>query len=126
TVTAQMPSGITFVSADSGGTATAAAVTWNVGTLAPKDCKTFSYTVRTVGAGELRTTATASCTCAAQVSDGCTVPVRGVPDIGTFLTDDDGVVQVGETHIFHYDVKNQGQVDLTNVKSVLTLDDGLA
>lgn len=124
-VTAVVPSGTTFVSADTGGTSGATGVTWNLGTLAPKDCKTVSYTVRTVGAGEVRATGTASATCAAQVSDSCTTGVRGVPDIGTQLTDDDGVVQIGENHIFRYEVKNQGQVDLTNVKAVMTLDEGL-
>lgn len=126
TVTAAMPGGVTFVSADGGGAVSGGNVVWNLGTLAPKDCKTLTYTVRTVGAGDLRACATATATCAQQVSDCCTVPVRGVPDIGTLLTDDDGVVQIGETHVFHYDVKNQGQVDLTNVKCVFTLDDGLA
>lgn len=125
TLTAQVPAGVTFVSADSGGASQASNVTWNIGTLAPKECKTYSYTVRTVGAGELRACATVSGNCAAAVSDCCTSSVKGVPDIGIGLEDDDGVVQVGENHVFRYVVKNQGQVDLTNVKVVATFDDGL-
>ncbi|MCC6678712.1 MAG: DUF11 domain-containing protein [Phycisphaerales bacterium] len=124
-VTAPIPAGATFVSADTGGTASGTGVTWNLGTLAPKDCKTVSYTVRSSTAGDLKASATATATCAAQVSDSCTTGVKGVPDIGTQLDDDNGVVQVGETHVFHFEVRNQGQIDLTNVKVVFTLDDGL-
>lgn len=124
-VTAPIPGGATFVSADNGGTSGATGVTWNLGTLNAKDCKTVSYTVRSVGAGQLKASATATATCAAQVSDACETGVKGVPDIGTQITDDDGVVQIGENHVFRYEVKNQGQVDLTNVKVVCTLDEGL-
>lgn len=124
-LTAAVPSGTTFVSADSGGAGTGT-ISWNLGTLNPKDCKTVSLTVRTSGAGDIKVTGSATATCANPVSDSCTTGVKGVPDVGTQLDDDNGVVQVGENHVFNYEVRNQGQIDLTNVKAVCTIDDGLA
>ena len=32
---------------------------------------------------------------------------------------------MGDEHVFHYRVRNQGQIDLTNVKVVAELDSGL-
>jgi uncharacterized repeat protein (TIGR01451 family) len=48
-----------------------------------------------------------------------------VPDIGTGIEDDDGVVDIGQPHTYRYVVKNQGQVELTNIKVVFKPDSGL-
>lgn len=124
TVTAPVPAGTTFVSADNGGTG-AANVSWNVGNLAPNASKTVSMTVKANTAGTFAASATATCACADPATANCSTSTTGVPDIGTQITDDDGVVEVGANHNFRYEVKNQGLVDLTNVKMVATLDEGL-
>ncbi len=116
-----MPAGSQFVSADSGGSANG----WNIGALAPGESKTVSMTVRVMGSGEFACQATATCSCAAAVTDKCVSSAAGVPDIGTQITDDDGVVPVGQNHDYRFEVKNQGQVDLTNVKVVFKPDAGL-
>jgi len=124
-VTSAVPAGTSFSKADAGGNGAGGKVSWNVGALAPKESKTLTYTVRSTGAGSIQVSATASCTCAAAVTDSCSTNVQGVPDIGTQLSDDTGVVLMGEKHVFNYIVKNQGQIDLTNVKLVTALDEGL-
>ncbi len=120
-----IPAGARFVSATEGGAATGNNVSWNVGNLNPGQSKTVSVTFSGGAQGQVQNTATASCTCAAAVSDSCTVTLQGVPDIGTQITDDDGVVNVGTPHTFRYEVKNQGQIDLTNVKVEMTFEPGL-
>lgn len=124
-VTAPLPTGTTFSSADNGGASSAGKVTWNLGSLAPKASKTVTMVVRSMSAGTIQATATATGTCATPVNADCNYPVEGVPDIGTLLTDDDGVVLVGDNHVFRYEVKNQGQTNLTNITVVCELSDGL-
>lgn len=123
---AAVPSGTTFVSADSGGTMAAGAVTWNLGEMAPGATKTVSMTLRTSGAGQVSVSGTANCTCADAVTTNCTFGVTGSPDLGTLLTDDEGVVLVGDNQVYRYEVENQGQVDLTNVTVVVTLPEGMS
>jgi len=84
-----------------------------------------SCTVRADSAGVLQASASAVGECAAQVTDRCQVEVEGVPDIGTLLTDTEGVVLVGNPHVFRYEVRNQGQVSLTNVKVLARLDENM-
>jgi len=124
-VSATLPAGADFVSADNGGTNAGGKVTWNIGNLNAKDARTVSFVVRSKTAGTLQTTATATCGCAAAVTDSCSTGVKGVPDIGTNIGDDTGVVNIGAAHVFTYTVKNQGQTDLTNVTMVADFDAGL-
>lgn len=125
TVTAPVPAGTSFVSADNGGTNAGGNVSWNVGSLAPGASKTVSLVAKAASAGSFAASAAASCACAAPVQANCSTALTSLPDIGTLITDDDGVIDVGQSHTFRYEVKNQGFVDLTNVKAVMTLDDGL-
>lgn len=124
-VTAPVSAGSTFVSADNAGAATGGSVSWNVGRLNAGESKTVSMTVKNAGAGTIVCSASAKATCASPVQDQCQITVQGVPDIGTGIDDDNGVVMVGENHVFHYKVRNQGQVDLTNVTVVAETDAGL-
>lgn len=120
-----IPAGTTFASATDGGTAGAGVVTWNLGNLAPGASRTVSLTLNGGSAGALTNTATATAVCAADVNATCSTTLAGVPDIGTGIDDVDGVVDVGNTHVFTYKVRNQGQANLTNVKVVAELDAGL-
>lgn len=120
-----LPQGVTVVNAGEGATVNAGVVSWNAGNLAPGASKTFTLTLNSSNITTLNNSVTATATCAAEVSDTCTTTLQGVPDIGTLITDDDGVVAVGENHTYRYEVKNQGQIDLTNVKVVMTFDAGL-
>ncbi|MBN8598440.1 MAG: DUF11 domain-containing protein [Planctomycetes bacterium] len=119
-VTATNPTNATFASADNGGTNGGGGTTWNLGSLAPGASKTVSMTVQTSGVGSIATTATASAPCATAVSAPCTATTAGLPDVGTLVSDVDGVVYVGDNHEYTCQVMNQGMVPLTNVK--MTMD----
>lgn len=127
TITAALPAGATNVRASDAGTASGAGVSWNIGTLAPGASKVVTVNfVPTGGAGaNVSVTASAGCKCATAVTTQCTTSVFGLPDIGTLVTDDDGVVQVGTNHTFRVEVANQGQVNLTNVKMAVALPEGM-
>lgn len=120
TVTSPVPAGTTFVSADNAG-AGGASVSWKLGSLAPNASKTVSMVVNAKAAGSFNASATATCACADPVSANCSTSTTGVPDIGTLVTDADGVVGVGSPHVYTCEVMNQGMVNLTNVKMVVTI-----
>ncbi len=122
-VTATVAGG-TVSSAD-GGQVNGANVTWGVGDLAPGASKTVKLCVRPTTMGDVTVSATATGGCASQVATNCKFGATGTPDIGTTVTDADGVVLVGDNHTYQCEVKNQGQVDLTNTKMVVTLPEGL-
>lgn len=124
-VTATVSPNTTFVSADSSGAGAGGTVTWNIGNLNPGESKTVSYTARTSGAGQITCSAMARGTCATEVRDQCNSSVVGVPDLGTSVTDDDGVVTIGDPHTYRVEVKNQGQVNLTNTKMVVAIPAGM-
>jgi uncharacterized repeat protein (TIGR01451 family) len=126
TVTVPLPAGTQFVSAGQGGTGSATGITWNVGAVKPGESKTLDFTLRsTSGVGNITINATANCGCSNPATATCATGVQGTADIGTLLDDDNGVVLVGDNHDYRYEVVNQGQIDLTNVKVVITLPEGL-
>jgi len=120
-----IPAGARFVSATEGGTASGSDAVWNLGNLNPGQSRTISLTLAGGNAGQVQNTASASANCANAVSDSCTVTIAGVPDIGTGIDDNDGVITVGQPHTFTYTAVNQGNTDLTNVKVVFSPEAGL-
>ncbi|MGD9690184.1 MAG: CARDB domain-containing protein [Phycisphaerales bacterium] len=124
TVTASLAAGVTNVRMSDGG----ANGVWNLGALAPGAERTVSVTFRpgaSVG-GSVQVAATAACRCAAPATTNCTTSVFGLPDIGTLVTDDNvDIVLVGDNQTYRVEIKNQGQINLTNVKMVVTLPEGL-
>lgn len=124
-LTVPVPAGTTFQSATQGGAAGGGGISWNLGAVKPGESKTVEFTLRAGGAGQITINGTVNCTCSAPATATCSTGVQGTPDIGTLLTDDDGVVMVGDPHVYRYEVQNQGQIDLTNTKVVITLPEGL-
>ncbi|MGE3107133.1 MAG: CARDB domain-containing protein [Phycisphaerales bacterium] len=123
-----LPAGSTVVSASDGGTAAGGKVTWNVGDLAPKASRKLTLTLNLASAvGSIQNSASARAVCADPVSANCSTGVVGAPDLATLVTDDNvDIVLVGDNQTYRVEVKNQGQIPLTNVKMVVTLPDGLA
>jgi uncharacterized repeat protein (TIGR01451 family) len=121
-----IPAGATFASASDGGTLQGGRVVWNLGTLAPRTSKELTVTMNMAAVGAINNVATARGTCADPVSANCSTAFQGVADIGTLVTDGDGVVAVGANHTYTCEVKNQGQIPLTGVKMVVTLPNGLS
>jgi uncharacterized repeat protein (TIGR01451 family) len=122
-VSATVPAGTQFVSADSGGTGGSGKVTWNI-SLGAKESKTLSYVVKVGGIGELSASVSATCGCGQPATANCSTKVQGAADLGTLITDDDGVVMVGDSHTYRYEVANQGDIDLTGVTMVASLSPG--
>jgi len=120
-VNVTLPAGATVASMSDGGANGA----WNVGDLAPGASKTMKVCLTSATMGNLPLSASASASCGAPAATNCSIEVIGVPDIGTLVTDDDGVVVVGQPHTYRIEVKNQGQINLTNVKMVVALPAGM-
>jgi uncharacterized repeat protein (TIGR01451 family) len=115
-----IPTSMKFKSADNGGAASGDRLTYNLGTLAPNETRTLTASYSNSGAGVVTARAQLIAACATEVRDSCETTVQGVADIGTLLTDDVGVTTVGEDQVYRCEVKNQGQLDLTNVTVVAT------
>ncbi len=124
TVKATLPAGATGVTADNGGAVAGNTVTWNLGNVPANEARTLTVNMKPA-AGSNQVSATATCACAAPANANCAFGVQGVPDIGTGISDEVGVVELNQNHEFTFAVKNQGQVDLTNVKMEAELDEGL-
>jgi len=124
-VVATIPPSMKFRSADSNGSSNGEHCTWNVGTLAPKESRTVTATYSNTGPGVVTARALATANCAAEARDTCETTVKGVANMGTTLTDNNGVVTVGDPQEYLCEVLNQGQLDLTNVKVVATWEDAL-
>jgi uncharacterized repeat protein (TIGR01451 family) len=120
-----IPANATFVSADNAGAAAGARANWSLGAINARESRTVTMTLRSTGAGEIPVTASVNCGCAGPITADCRTSIQGVPDIGTLVTDDDGVVSVGDPHTYRVEVKNQGQVNLTNVKMIVTMPAGM-
>lgn len=114
-----IPNSMKFVSAE-GGSASGTNLSYNLGTLAPNETRTVSAVYQNTGAGVITARAQLVAECAQAVLDNCETTVQGVADIGTLLTDDVGVTTVGDDQVYRCEVKNQGQLDLTNVVVVAT------
>lgn len=124
-ITAQVPKDGVFSKADTGGALSGGNVVWNIGNLNPRDSKTVTMLIRGGLTEKLVLTGSASATCATAVRGECTTTITGVPDIESSISDDNGVVLVGDNHNFVYTLKNQGQVNLTGIVVTCVLSDGL-
>lgn len=116
----------TVTRADNNGVVAGSNVNWTMPSLAAGQSVTLTIGVRTSGIGQINVNATAQCKCAPAVSTSCSSKTFGLPDIGTLVTDDDGVVAVGANHTYRVEVQNQGQVPLTNVRMVVQLPEGMS
>ncbi|MDX2148514.1 MAG: CARDB domain-containing protein [Planctomycetota bacterium] len=124
-ITAPTPSGSQFVSADNGGVNQGGNVVWTLGNLNAGESRTVVMTNRVMSAGNVVCSATVNGSCNTSATNQCNLTIQGVPDIGTLVTDDDGVVVVGNDHTYRVEVANQGQVALTNVRMVVTMPQGM-
>lgn len=122
TITAALPAGTTFKSADNGGSAAGQNVTWNLGALPPGQERSVTVTVSANAIGNVPLSATASCKCAAPATTNCQVAYVGIPAMLLDGVDDPDPVQLGGNTTYTLKVTNQGFADLTNVTLETTLD----
>ena len=119
-VTDALPPGTEFVSASNGGKVLAGKVTWQVGTLQPKDTVTVSVTVKATRRGRIRNAATATAYCA-KASDQAMTVVEGIPAILLECVDVEDPIEVGARETYVITVTNQGSAVGTNIVVKCTL-----
>ncbi len=117
-----IPAGATFVKASDGGTATAGNVVWNVGNLAPNASKKVMITYKPTGTSQVANKATASATCAEDVTAMAKTNVVGVPGILLQVEDLVDPVMVGDNVTYVITSTNQGFAPLTNLIIKAKLD----
>lgn len=125
TVTAPIPAGANFVSADNNGKAEAGKVVWNLGSVGAGETKTLTLKVKPTGMGSTPVTATASATCVPVATTNCSTEIAGIPAILLEVVDTDDPVEVGGTTTFVVTATNQGSAADSNVKVVCTLPAGM-
>ena len=115
-----VPAGTKFVGASAGGKMAAGKVTWQLGTLAPKDTVTVSVTVTPTAQGQIRNSATATAYCAKASGQAMTV-VKGIPAILLECVDIEDPIETGSQETYVITVTNQGSAVGTNIVIECTL-----
>ncbi len=126
-VRATLPAGVQNARASDAGTVSGTGASWSIGSIAPGASKTLTLGFRpmTAAGTSFKVGASVVCHCATEARTECGTNVFGLPDIATVVTDDDGVVEVGADHTYRVEVNNQGQINLTNARMVVTLPEGM-
>ncbi|MYB28247.1 MAG: DUF11 domain-containing protein, partial [Acidimicrobiaceae bacterium] len=125
-ITDTLPVGLSFVSADSGGTHAAGVVTWNIGDLAMGDSVTV--TVRLSGSEAGMHTNAASVTSDQAAADSATfdVEVRAAAGASLVIVDDNDPIGIGEQTTYTITVTNQGgDAPVTDVNVTVVIPDRL-
>jgi uncharacterized repeat protein (TIGR01451 family) len=120
-LTASIPSGGSFVSADRNGGLVGNSARWTLGTLNAGQSQTVSMVIRPTGVGDLTSNAQAMAECAEQVASSCGTAVAGIPAILLETVDVTDPVPVGETTTYVITVTNQGSADGTGIRLVSEL-----
>jgi len=119
-LTDTLPGGMALVSADAGGREAGGKVTWNLGTLEPKQSKTVSLTLKATEIGTMRNVARATATCAEAHADA-TTQVTGIAAILLEVVDLEDPIEVGSNETYVITVTNQGSAVGTNIRVTCTL-----
>lgn len=115
-----LPPGVTFVSASDEGKMADNKVTWNLGTMKPRDTKKVTVTVKACQACVLEDTAEVTASCGGAKACAKTT-VMGVPATWMCASADPDPVQVGMKSTFTVSLANQGTAAMTNVKLEVVL-----
>ncbi len=118
-----IPVNASFVNAGQGGVLSGSTITWNLGTLQPRDSRKVSVTLKDNGLGEVRNTATVKATCANPVSASVTTNVLGIAAILLEVIDLTDPIEIGDNETYEIAVTNQGSDYSTNIKITCTLED---
>lgn len=118
-----IPGNAVFVKASQGGALSGNTVTWNLGTLLPRDTRKVSVTLKDKGLGEVTNTATVKAVCANPVSATVRTHVAGVAAILLEVIDVTDPIEVGGNETYEIAVTNQGSDYSTNIRVHCTLED---
>ncbi|OQZ00239.1 MAG: hypothetical protein B6D35_07305 [Candidatus Brocadia sp. UTAMX2] len=118
-----IPGNATFVKAGQGGILSGNTVTWNLGTLLPRDSRKVSVTLQGRGLGKITNTATIKGECASQASATAVTDVIGIAAILLEVIDLADPIEVGSNETYEITVTNQGSDYSTNIRIACTLED---
>jgi len=121
-VTDTIPANTTFSKASDGGTFAAGRITWTIASLAPEASKTLQAQVTAAALGKAVNTVTANADCADPVNAQAATEIKGIPAILLEVIDLDDPIEVGGQTTYVITATNQGSLDATNVKIVVTLE----
>lgn len=118
-----VPAGVKVLAATEGAVATPEKVTWNLGTLKPKESKKVVLEIQAPGISTVENTATASAACATAVSATVKTAVQGIPALLLEVVDNPDPVAVNGEVVYTIEVTNQGSATATNIKVTGILED---
>lgn len=122
-VSATLPAGTTFMSADNGGKNAGTSVQWMLGRVEPNGSKELSFTVRPEQIGAIKSAAEVVCRCSEPARGECAVEVKGIPAVLLEVIDIEDPIQVGSSNTYEIVVTNQGSAVETNIRIVCELED---
>ncbi|MCC7170910.1 MAG: DUF11 domain-containing protein [Planctomycetes bacterium] len=122
-VSATIPTGTTFMSADNGGKNAGQSVQWMLGRLEPNGSTELSFTVRPEQIGAIKSAAEVVCRCSEPARGECSVEVKGIPAVLLEVIDIEDPIQVGSSNTYEIVVTNQGSALETNIRIVCELED---
>ena len=122
-VTLPVPAGVQVAAASANAQVGTGQVVWNLGTLAPDECKTVQANRVQAQPGTLQVTATATGTCAGQVSTACQTEIAGIPAILLEVVDLEDPIEVGKNVTYEIRITNQGSAPATNVRITCQLEE---
>lgn len=118
-VTDHIPDGITFMSADNGGSKQGNSIVWRIGTLPAGKSVVLSSKFACNRIGNYTNTASVQY-CAEDMAE-CTLDVKGVPAILIECVDNPDPIEVGNDVTYTIKVTNQGTAVGTNIRLNCTL-----
>ncbi|MBL8766936.1 MAG: DUF11 domain-containing protein [Planctomycetes bacterium] len=122
-VSATLPAGTTFMSADNGGKNAGQSVQWVLGRIEPNGSMELSFTVRPEQIGAIKSAAEVVCRCSEPARGECAVEVKGIPAVLLEVIDIEDPIQVGSSNTYEIVVTNQGSALETNIRIVCELED---
>ena len=121
-LTDTLPAGVMFISASEGGKMSDGKITWDLGTLAPRDTRKVTVTVKGTQAGELVNMVDVRASCGAAQTQMKTV-VSGVSAILLETADDPDPIQIGDQTTYTISITNQGTGPDDNIVLTVSLPD---
>ena len=109
-----LPSGIEFLQASDQGQSSNGKVTWNLGTIQPRAARKVTLSVKPVGRGTIRNTATAKAYCA-EGSASIATEIKGIAAILLEVQDVEDPIEVGANETYVIIVSNQGSAEDKNI-----------
>lgn len=120
-----VPAGTKVLAATEGAVAAPDRVTWNLGTLKPKESRKVVLEVQPLGMGELTNAVTASAACATNVQASVKTSVQGIPALLLEVVDSPDPIEINGEVVYTIEVTNQGSATATNIKISAILEESM-